>query len=161
MTGPAIRTDIVEVFPFARQGSEVLFLQLRRKNPPAAGSWQPVMGHIEAGESAVDAALRELHEETGLSPRLLPDGRALWQLEAVDTFFLASSNCIMMCPGFAAEVDASLPVTLDDAHDQYRWVVSGEIEQAFLWPGQRHAARQVMEEILAPDARLGPYLRLL
>lgn len=160
MTGPAIRTDIVEVFPFARRGEDVVFLQLRRKNPPAAGSWQPVMGHIEQGERAVDAALRELTEETGLSPRMLPDGRALWQLEAVDTFFLASANCIMMCPGFAVEVDPDQAITIDDAHDQYRWIASNEIEQAFLWPGQRHAARQVMEEILAPTARLGIYLRL-
>ncbi len=160
MSGPAIRTDIVEVFPFARQGETIVFLQLRRRNPPAAGSWQPVMGHIEPGETAVDAGLRELWEETGLGPRVLEDGRALWQLEAVDTFFLASGNCILMCPGIAAEVDPSLPITLDDAHDAHRWVEAGQIEQAFLWPGQRHAARQVMEEILAPNARLGRWLRI-
>jgi len=160
MTGPAIRTDVVEVFPFACDGQGIRFLQLRRKNPPAAGSWQPVMGHIEAGEKAVDAALRELREETGLSPLMLADGRGLWQLEAVDTFFLASANFIMMCPGFAVQVDGNLPITLDDAHDDHRWVTADNASQSFLWPGQRHAVTQIFEEILAPDTRLGRYLRL-
>jgi 8-oxo-dGTP diphosphatase len=46
---------------FARNAGEVLLIRHRR-----LGTWLPVGGEIEAGESPLEAARRELHEETGL-----------------------------------------------------------------------------------------------
>ncbi len=37
----------------------------------SAGAWQMPQGGIDAGETPRDAALRELEEETGVSPRLV------------------------------------------------------------------------------------------
>ena len=45
-------------------GGDVLMLQ--RRDPP--DFWQSVTGSLEPGEPAVDAARRELQEETGLRP---------------------------------------------------------------------------------------------
>lgn len=171
MSGPTVRTNIVEVYVFCRhakdggegeggRGDELSFLQLRRSRPPMAGSWQPVMGHIEAGETAVEAGLRELMEETNLSPMSDDVGRCVWQLEAVNTFFLASLDTIFMCPGLAVEVQPDSPVTIDDAHDDFRWIKQDQTEARFLWPGQRTAARQIVNEIALADGRLRPYLRL-
>ncbi len=42
-------------------------LLIRRANPPAQGTWSIPGGRVEAGESHVDAVVRELAEETGLS----------------------------------------------------------------------------------------------
>ena len=66
--GPRIRSDIIEVMVFRTpEGSGPELLQIKRARDPLKDTWQPVMGHIEPGETAVQAALRELREETGLA----------------------------------------------------------------------------------------------
>lgn len=45
-------------------------LLVRRAKPPALGLWSLPGGHIEPGETAAAAVLRELMEETGVSARL-------------------------------------------------------------------------------------------
>jgi len=41
-------------------------LLVQRRNPPNAGLWGFPGGHVEWGETALDAAARELGEETGV-----------------------------------------------------------------------------------------------
>ncbi|MDP0927817.1 NUDIX hydrolase [Paracoccus onubensis] len=41
-------------------------LLVRRRNPPDAGLWGFPGGHVELGETALQAAARELAEETGV-----------------------------------------------------------------------------------------------
>lgn len=55
-----------------RTGSQVLLV--RRANPPQAGHWGFPGGKVEWGEPVSLAALRELHEETGVigaNPRVI------------------------------------------------------------------------------------------
>lgn len=47
---------------FARQGGAILLVRHRR-----LGTWLPVGGEIEPGETPLEAAVRELLEETGLA----------------------------------------------------------------------------------------------
>jgi ADP-ribose pyrophosphatase YjhB (NUDIX family) len=42
-------------------------LLVQRRNPPNAGQWGFPGGHVELGETALDAAARELLEETGVT----------------------------------------------------------------------------------------------
>lgn len=95
-------------------------LLVRRRNPPDAGLWGYPGGHVEAGETVLAAAARELHEETGVlaEPVMLLTGLdaichdAAGRLE--HHFFLAAVLCRYLAgqPGAADDADdaAWLPV---------------------------------------------------
>jgi 8-oxo-dGTP diphosphatase len=51
------------------RGDEVLLI--RRGRPPRVGQWSLPGGRIEPGERAIDAGLRELMEETGVTAEIL------------------------------------------------------------------------------------------
>ena len=60
------------VIPFRWNGDEKEYLILLQKSD----CWSFPKGHMEAGETEEQTALRELFEETGLSARLIPGQRA-------------------------------------------------------------------------------------
>jgi ADP-ribose pyrophosphatase YjhB (NUDIX family) len=45
-------------------------LLVKRSRPPSAGVWSLPGGHIEPGETALDAVHRELREETAITARI-------------------------------------------------------------------------------------------
>ncbi len=51
--------------------SQGRLLMVQRANPPAQGQWSIPGGRVEPGESAVDAIVREVREETNLRVRVL------------------------------------------------------------------------------------------
>lgn len=165
MPGPAIRTDIVDVYVFRRRAQEpvgtsgVEFLQLRRVEEPAAGTWQPVMGHIEAGETPTQAAVREAGEETGLRPGA-PGWVGLWVLQGVRPYYLASANAVMMAVCFALEVDEEFEPHAGREHNDHRWVWSSETERAFMWLSQRAACEEIVSEFVPAGSAVRDLLRV-
>lgn len=142
--GPRVRTDIVDVYVFRDgAGGAIELLQLRRAGPPLEGSWHPVMGHVEPGETASACARRELGEEVGLAPG---DGAWLgfWALERTHPYYVAAIDSIVLSPRFAAQVRAGWEPRLNVEHTAHRWVVSTEGDRWFVWPGQREAVREVV-----------------
>jgi 8-oxo-dGTP pyrophosphatase MutT (NUDIX family) len=157
---PTFRTDIIDLYILRRGvavGWEVL--QLRRTEPPLAGSWQPVMGHIHAHERATAAMAREAREELGLD---LPTSAAvlgLWQLEQTFPFFIAELDAIIASPRFLAVVDRTWTPTLNNEHSAHRWVDLAAADSHFTWPGQLHALAEI-HRILLPGSLQGQNLRL-
>lgn len=122
-------------------GKHLQFLQLLRCDPRDVypGTWQTVYGGIREGETAIDAAFRELHEETGFRPQ------ALFQLEYVETFYSRHSDEVVMMPTFGAQVDANADPVLNDEHDDFRWVDAAQVDQLFMWRSQREAVRVLLD----------------
>ena len=163
MPGPTLRTDIVDVYVFRCRkpghACDVEFLQLRRAaSAVLPGSWQPVMGHTLDGETAAQAALRELREETGFAPGAGVE--AAWQLEEPNAYFLARLDCVMLSPCFAVRVAAGVEPTLNPEHDAARWVKRDATDRAFLWPGQRKAVAQIVRDVLEPGSPVEAVLRV-
>lgn len=133
----------VSCFVARRTGRGFELLQLMRApGRYMENTWQLVTGGIESGETAWQAALRELREEASLAPV------EFFQLDVVNTFYLARTDQVMISPMFCALVDANATVTLNREHTNYRWVRREEMERALMWPGERQAFAELCREIL-------------
>lgn len=176
--GPRVRTDVVDLYVFRPatradersrpqetddqsppRSTRVMFLQLLRATSPLKNTWHPAMGHIEAGESAVDCAVREAREEMGLA---IPskDVQGFWALEQVHPFYIAPIDTIVMSPRFAVEVSPAWQPTLDDENADSRWVHQDDAPTMFMWPGQREAIREILTSIVPERSPARQWLRI-
>lgn len=101
-------TPVPAVGVVCLKGDEVLLI--RRGTPPRLGEWSLPGGRIEPGERAVDAALRELVEETGVEARILG------LLDVVDGIFPEAGRHYVLID-YVAEWTGGEAVAGDDAAD--------------------------------------------
>lgn len=102
---------------FARHAGKVLLIKHKR-----LGTWLPVGGEIEAGETPLEAAHRELYEETGLRgvPALVP------QIIGAPAGLLgyeehqAGSKGLHLNFAFVIDVENDA-ITANDEFDEYVW----------------------------------------
>ena len=82
-----------------------------------AGHWDFPKGHLEAGETSEQAALRELKEETGLDGVLLPGFK-----ETIHYFFKREGKTIYKEVTFFIAEAKDGKVMLSDEHIGFEWL---------------------------------------
>jgi dATP pyrophosphohydrolase len=155
---PDIRSDAIAVYVYRRTSAGIEFLQIHRSDSTGEyqRSWQTVYGGVEKlpsgkNETAVQAALRELREETGLAPI------RMWQVEYLESFYFMPHDYVLVMPVFAVEVGVEAAIALNAEHDAHRWVLESQIDAAFMWRTQREALRYLLEALHNPS-EAGPFL---
>ena len=130
---PTATVRVVDVYPYRMAaGGGYEFLVLRRTPGHVyAGQWRMVGGKIDEDETAWQAALRELGEETGCTPV------RTWALPSVNHFYDWRRDTVALIPAFAAELAADAAVTLCDEHDTSAWLPAAEAAARLSWPEQQ------------------------
>ena len=137
-----IRARVVSVLVVRRTQEGPQFLLMLRASQRFNGIWCQVAGSIESGETAWQAALREIREETNLIPE------AFYNTDRLEQFYSASDNLIELIPLFVAFVSTGAEVTLNHEHSEYRWVSATEALEMLPFPPQRENIRHVQREFL-------------
>lgn len=136
--GRRLRPWLVSV-AVLRGAGEVLLM--KRRNPPV-GAWCQVAGKIKSGETAVQAALRALAEETGFAPE------SFWLTDFCEQFFEPDTDEVVIAPVFLARVAADAQPQLNAEHSEARWVLLPEAQEMVSFIGQRQMLRHVEEEFV-------------
>jgi dihydroneopterin triphosphate diphosphatase len=137
-----IRAAVVAAYIFRRVPNGAEYLLLKRSSRYMFGLWQHVAGSIEEGETALQAIIRELKEETGLTPL------ALYSADIIESFYDTKYNVIMMVPIFVAEFDPKLEIVLSEEHSEYKWVSAAEAREHFTFPQQKSSLELVEREFV-------------
>ena len=130
---------------YRRHDGGALFLLIR----DSYHNWGFPKGHLESGERAEDAALREVREETGIDDLALR-GR----IETIDWYFRFRGQLIhKVCHFYLMETSQA---TTNPQHAEgitaCRWVAFDDARSAISYANARKVLGRAYEMIVGPDA---------
>jgi dATP pyrophosphohydrolase len=144
---PKIKVKQVDSYIYRNTATGPIYLMLKRNTGKYYEHlWQGVAGKIEKGETAWQAVVRELEEETGKKPV------KVFVADHIASFYDARKDRLQMVPIFGIEVDNS-EVQLSEEHSEYKWVSFEEALTLLTWKGQKEGLRIVHDEIMSGDDR--------
>ena len=117
-------------------GWRVLLLQ-RAHDTRCPTAWESIHGRLEPGEGPEAGALRELREETGLTPER-------FYVVAAQPYYLKAMRTVQISIAFAAFIGEPAAVTLGPEHQGHEWVPVEEAMQRFAWPRERQALQEIL-----------------
>jgi dATP pyrophosphohydrolase len=136
----------IQVVIFSESTAQRLYLLLRRL-PSHGGFWQSVTGSLENAETHLQAAVREVREETGLNT----NEQALIDLGVYNRFEIAAPWRSRYVPGIThnEEVCFGLLANTDEVlidpseHDAYVWVEYQTAVGMVYWDSSKRALNAV------------------
>jgi dihydroneopterin triphosphate diphosphatase len=135
-----VEASLIEAHIFRIVNDRMEFLLLKRaENEKYPGIWQMVTGSIEDNEKAFEAALREINEETSLTPL------NFWVVPNINSFYWTEKDVISTIPVFAALVQPDAKVLISEEHCMFKWVEKNEALCLLAWPGQ-HKSVEIIHD---------------
>jgi dihydroneopterin triphosphate diphosphatase len=143
-----MREAEVAIFITRRGRSEVL---IAHRSPQQGSYWHTIAGGIEGDEAPLEAAVRELAEETGLTGVALHAGGPVVEYayalseEPPDRSALYPDDLVQVrvhC--FVADAPDGWEPTLDWEHDDHRWCTPDEAATTLRWPETADALRRLL-----------------
>jgi 8-oxo-dGTP pyrophosphatase MutT (NUDIX family) len=110
------------------------------------GFWALPKGLIDAGESAVEAALREGYEETGVRAQLvgkLGDIRYVYTWQGERVFKVVSFYLAAAAGGRIGQLPAGMEVEVAEA----RWLPLADAQTRLAYRGERQIAERALERL--------------
>ncbi|WP_043267239.1 NUDIX pyrophosphatase [Streptomyces sp. CT34] len=144
----------VLVLPFRAVGAQTEFAVLRRED---MNVWQPVAGGGEAGESPVQAAVREVSEELGLDEPV-----PLYPLQTTasiparffsDRGIWPTGTYVVPEHSFAADL-TGVEVKISHEHTNIQWLDFQAAHSALRFDSNRTALGELHERLAAADLSL-------
>lgn len=132
----------VQAFIFCKKPSfKVLIL---KRTPERSGYWQPVCGGVEKGEELIEAALREISEETGIRHI-----KSIIDLKYTFAYKETKKGVLMDMQDFcfAAEVEKISDVKISDEHEEYKWCSYIEAKEYLKWEHNLNALEKLMQKV--------------
>lgn len=118
-------------------GDEILILK-RRTDYTQGGKWGLPAGRPEEGETDVEAAVRELYEETGFSVRIS-------EVEFVKGFEWNFTGAVIIFILFRVKVPEKFGVRINpEEHIDYRWITPKECHSI---ENPIHGLRELLEDV--------------
>ena len=143
-----ILVRVIDAYVFRRTEEGLRFLLLKRtQTKKYEHFWQGVAGKIEEYETAWEAAVRELKEETGFAPL------HMFVADHVSRFYETYGDRVNLVPVFGIEVDDAT-VTLSKEHCEFRWVDFDTAHRTLVWSGQKDGISAVFNMLNSDDDRI-------
>ena len=143
-----ILVRIIDAYIFRQTDDRLNFLLLKRAETKIYEHlWQGVAGKIKEGETASEAAIRELKEETGFEPV------RMFVADHVSKFYEVHGDRINLVPVFGIEVDRE-DVTISEEHCEFKWVNFETARDTLIWKGQKEGITSVFDMLNSNDDRI-------
>ena len=123
-----IRSVVVSAVLLSKLEGELKILLMKRVK---GHFWCHVAGKVEANETASQAILREVLEETGIQPQ------QLFNADFIEQFYEPSLNVIEMIPVFVGYCEQNQGVELNHEHTEYQWCNIQEAKNLAVFSNQR------------------------
>ena len=136
---------VIDAYVYCYNEDKLRFLIMKRsKTKIYEHLWQGVAGKIEKDETAWQAAIRELKEETSLKPF------RMFAADHISTFYESHQDRVNLVPVFGIEVK-DRKVILSEEHIDYEWLGFKDAYERLPWNGQKKGLSIVNDMITSKD----------
>jgi dATP pyrophosphohydrolase len=133
----------IMVFLYQWQNGEPSYLLLKRNNE-LGGYWQPVTGFIEEPETNLEAALRELVEETGVELyERVTDPKHFFY------FDMNGTKCSVSV--LAVEVANPPDIQISFEHTAHCWLSYEEARETLFWENNRETLDKLHNQLTTKE----------